>query len=405
MRLWSLLLIALIFVLAACGEAEGLPTPIPAAPTAVTALDPTAEATATTAVPAIAPTLPPPPTLAPAATATPPTPDPADEPVTLLTLEDFGEDRNRLTGELAENPEDLLRRPLLVKIPNAPTGQVRPQSGLNDAAIIYEHLAEGSVTRLSAIFYGNMPEKIGPIRSARLIDLELPAMYDAALVFSGAGIGVSRLLFASDFSGRILRTNSEGYYRSGEDKPTEHTLYARPEGLYQELENRDLDNPPSFNQVMAFRSEAPEGGQPATNLKINYIWEEVEWRYNAADGFYYRYGGGQPILDGNTEEQARTANIIVISPAHVIDYDICEQVNAVNECVAFSVQIQLSGSGRGTALRDGQQYPIIWQRNGRYDLLTFSDEAGEPFPLKVGNTWVQLVPGWRGYENAVQIGE
>ena len=409
MRSWSFLLIALVFVVAlvACGEEES-PTPIPAPPTAVTALDPTPEPPATTAVPAVAPTLPPPPTLAPAATATPlpsPTPDPADEPVTLLTLEDFGDNRNRLTGELAENPEDLLRRPILVKIPNAPTSHVRPQSGLNDAAIIYEHLAEGSVTRLSAIFYGDMPEKIGPIRSARLIDLELPAMYDSALVFSGAGIGVSRLLFASDFSGRILRTNSEGYYRSGENKPTEHTLYARPEGLYQELENRGLDNPPTFNQVMAFSTEAPEGGQQATNLLIDYIWEEVEWRYNAEDGFYYRYGDGQPVLDGNTEEQARTANIVILSPPHVIDYSICEQVNAANDCVAFSVEIQLWGSGRGTVLRDGQQYPIIWQRNGRYDLLTFTDEAGNPFPLKVGNTWVQLVPGWRGYENAVQISE
>jgi hypothetical protein len=409
MKPWSLLFVALMLLLAlaACANDEALlPTPIPA-PTDVaagtTAVAQTIPTTAPTTGPA---TLPPPPTLAPAATATPlppATPDPALEPVTLLTAADFGDNRNPLTGELVD-PANLQRRPILVKIPNSPPSYVRPQSGLNDADIIYEHLAEGSVTRLSAIFYGTLPEKIGPIRSARLIDLELPAMYDAALVYSGAGIGVSRRLFASDFSSRILRSNAQGYYRSGEDKPTEHTLYIDPEGIYQELEDRGLNTAPNFNQVMAFSTEAPEGGQPATNLKIDYIWEEVEWRYNAEDGRYYRYGDGQPILDGNTGEQASTANIVIITPYHVQDPQICEQVDANGNCLALSVEIQLWGSGSGgIVMRDGQQFPVTWQRNGRYDLLTFTDANGDPFPLKVGNTWVQIVPTWRGYEGAVQI--
>ncbi|MBK8988021.1 MAG: DUF3048 domain-containing protein [Chloroflexi bacterium] len=411
MKLWHSLFVSLMLLLAlaACSNKEELlPTPIPPAAdgvvgaTAVAQTIPTIPPTTGASGPA---TLPPPPTLAPAPTATPlpaATPDPALEPVTLLTAEDFGDNRNPLTGELVD-PADLQRRPIIVKIPNSPPSYVRPQSGLNDADIIYEHLAEGSVTRLSAIFYDSLPEKIGPIRSARMIDLELPAMYDAALVYSGAGIGVSRLLFASDFSSRILRSNAQGYYRSGENKPTEHTLYIDPVGIYQELEDRGLNTAPNFNQVMAFGTEAPEGGQPATNLKIDYIWEEVEWRYNAEDGRYYRYGDGQPVLDGNSGEQAHTANVVIITPYHVQDPSICEQVDAAGNCLALSVEIQLWGSGSGIVLRDGQQFPVTWQRVGRYDLLTFTDKEGNPFPLKVGNTWVQIVPTWRGYEGAVQI--
>jgi len=410
MKPWRLffVLLMLLLALAACSQQEELlPTPIPAPTTdgSATAVSETAPTVAPTTGPA---TLPPPPTLAPAATSTPlpeATTDPALEPVTLLTAEDFGDNRNPLTGELVADPADLQRRPLVVKIPNAPASYVRPQSGLNDADIVYEHLAEGSVTRLSAIFYGKMPEKIGPIRSARLIDLELPAMYDAALVYSGAGIGVSRLLAASDFATRILRSNVQGYFRSDEpNKPTEATLYVNPAGLYQELTDRGLNTAPNFNQVMAFSTEAPSGGQPATNLKIDYIWEEVEWRYDAVDGRYYRYGDGEPILDGNTGEQVSTANVVIITPYHVQDPSICEQVDANGQCLALSVQIQLWGSGNGgIVLRDGQQYPVTWHRDGRYDLLTFTDANGDPFPLKVGNTWVQLVPTWRGYEGAVQL--
>lgn len=409
MKPWSLLFVSLmvLLALAACGNNnEPLPTPIPAAVTDVAA---TAVPDQPTAAPTTGPaTLPPPPTLAPAVTSTPlaeATAVPADEAVTLLTAEDFGDNRNPLTGELVADPADLQRRPLVVKIPNSPPSYVRPQSGLNDADIVYEHLSEGSITRLSAIFYSKMPEKIGPIRSARLIDLELPAMYDAALVFSGSSVGVSQRLFSSDFSSRILRSNTEGYYRTDEpQKPTEATLYVHPEGLYNELEKRGLNTPPNFNQVMAFSTEAPAGGQPATNLKIDYIWEEVEWRYNAEDGRYYRYGDGEPILDGNTGEQVSTANVVIITPYHVQDPEICEQANDAGQCVALSVQIQLWGSGSGgIVLRDGQQFPVTWHREGRYDLLTFTDPDGNPFPLKIGNTWVQLVPTWRGYEGAVVL--
>ncbi len=98
-----------LLALAACGNNnEPLPTPIPAAVTDVAA---TAVPDQPTAAPTTGPaTLPPPPTLAPAVTSTPlaeATAVPADEAVTLLTAEDFGDNRNPLTGELVADPADL----------------------------------------------------------------------------------------------------------------------------------------------------------------------------------------------------------------------------------------------------------------------------------------------------------
>jgi hypothetical protein len=405
MKTWRLLILfvlaLLLSVLAACGGEEATPSPIPL-PDAEETVAETAVPTAI--VPEEKPTLPPPPTMAPASTATTiPTAVAEEGPIVLMTAEDFGDKRNPLTGELVENLEDLAQRPLAIKISNSPPGQVRPQSGLNDAAIMVEHLAEGAVTRLTGIFYGKWPEKVGPVRSARLIDLELPAMYDAGLAYSGASTGVSQRLFSSDFRPRIIRSNTEGYYRSGEEnKDIEHTLYVDPEGLHNTLAENDLNTPPHFNTVMTFSSEPPSGGQPATDLTIDYIWEKIEWKYDEENGRYYRWADGDPIYDANDEQQASTANIVIITPNHVQDPDICEQAKD-GECVALSVQIQLWGSGPGILMRDGQQYPIYWNREGRNDLLTFTDDAGNPVPLQIGNTWIQIVPTWRGYENHVVI--
>lgn len=399
MRQWRFLFIWLLFVVQAACSGRGSEGTILPSPTPITAESGDVAGTPT-AVPATNTPLPPPPTMAAPPTVTVPAASPTPAAITLLAAADFGDDRNPLTGELVDDPSVLQRRPFAVKISNAPPSYVRPQSGLNDAAIIFEHLAEGSITRLTAIFYGQMPPKIGPIRSARLIDVELPAMYDAALFFSGASVGVNQRLNRSDFSDRLMRSNVDGFYRTGENKPYEHTLYGDPEGFFQALDAKRLNVPPDFNTTLAFGSEAPAGGEPAGRVAIDYLWEVVEWRYDEANGRYWRWAAGEPILDGNTGEQVSAANVIVIAPVHVQDPSICEQIED-GRCVALSVQIQLWGSGSGIVLRDGQQYPVNWHREGRNDLLTFTSSDGSPFPLQIGNSWVQLVPSW--YRDPVSV--
>jgi hypothetical protein len=399
MKRWLFLLSTamLLMLITACGgQAEVPPTAVAPLPT----LENTAAAPPTTA-PAATATLPPPPTIAAAATNTPAT-TPEATGLNLLTAEDFGTDRNPLTGELVDDPALLQRRPLAIKISNAPPSYVRPQAGLNSADWVFEHTSEGSITRFTLIVYGQDVDQVGPIRSARLIDVELPAMFDAALAFSGASAGVNERLNSSDFTERIVRISDPGYYRTGEDKPFEHTLYGRPAVFRQGLDALGLNTPPNFNGLLTFTSEPPAGGSPASSVAIDYQWETVEWRYDAADGRYYRWAAGEPHLDGNTGEQVSAANIVVIAPFHVEDATICEQItNGV--CTHLSVQIQLWGSGTGFILRDGQQYPVTWHRDGRNDLLTFTAPTAPPFPLQIGNTWVQLVPTW--YTDPVTVTE
>ena len=96
------------------------------------------------------------------------------------------------TGLEVDDPARLNRMPAAVKISNSPIA--RPQSGLSKADVVIEHLAEGNITRFTAIFHSEDAERIGSVRSARLIDLEIPALFDAFLVYSGASGEVSRLI-------------------------------------------------------------------------------------------------------------------------------------------------------------------------------------------------------------------
>lgn len=124
------------------------------------------------------------------------------------------------------------------------------------------------MTRFTAIFYDTVPPTVGPVRSARLIDLELPAMYDAMLAFSGASVGVNQRLNASDFSDRLLRATEPGFYRTGDTtKPFEHTLYIRMADLWTAVEAKGLNTAPHFGTYNAFSEVAPPAApRPARSI-------------------------------------------------------------------------------------------------------------------------------------------
>jgi hypothetical protein len=387
------LLILLLMLLVGCGQSS---TPPPPTNLPSSTDQPTVLPSPTTLHPAATMAIPP--TITPRPTATgvsvvEATAPAEATPVVLLTAADFGDNRNPLTGELVEDPAVLDRRPLVIKISNAPALYVRPQSGLNEADLAFEHLAEGFTTRFTLVVYGQTPPSVGPIRSARLIDLELPAMYDAALIYSGTSVGVGQRLNRSDFWNRVLRSNEPGYYRTGANKPFEHTLYGTPETFWDVLEGRGENQRPVFTSNMAFHEIAPSGGQATDSVTVSYRSTVVDWRYDSETNRYFRWSDDAPHLDANDGQQVSAANVLMIYAYHVEDASICEQISN-GQCVALTIEIQVWGSGPAIILRDGQRYEATWRRENRSDMFTFYDQGGNPFPLQIGNSWFQIVTNW-----------
>jgi hypothetical protein len=392
--------LALALGLAACADTEERPLPT---------LIPTSISEITIATPTILPTFTPEPTAELAPTA-PPFPTvtavPTAEPTPLVALllagpDDFGTDRNPLTGEVVAEPENLLRRPLAIKVSNSPPHYARPQNGLSQADLVFEHVTETDITRFTAVFYSQTPPDIGPVRSARLIDMELPAMYDAALAMSGAHPIVSQRLHRTELRSRILRSHETGFYRTGEDKPWEHTLHADPAGLWLALDAHEENRPPELTAWLTFSSLPPPEGEAATQVQIAYdTYTLVEWRYDPANGRYWRWADGEPTIDANNGEQINAANVILVTAVHEQDKSIC-LTHSNGVCTDWPLQIQIWGEGQALILRDGQQFPATWLRQNRSDMFTFVAADGKAVPLQIGNSWFQVLPHY--YENPVTI--
>lgn len=309
-------------------------------------------------------------------------------PIPGLIGPDFPENVNPLTGETVSDPAVLQRRPLAVKVSNYPP-VVRPQSGLSNADIVFEHYAEGGATRFTAIFYSKDAEPIGSIRSGRLIDLEIPKMYDAAFAYSGAS-GPVRLKFRdSEFFERVISPDfgHDGFYRVEDpNKAFEHTLFTDTFFLRNILDLREINVAPAFQNGMVFSEEAPQDGSPATGIDVKYGATRAFWQYNSATNRYERWTDGIQQVDANTNQALTFRNVIVLGINHV-DTTIIE-----DSLGSPSIEIQAWGEGPASLFRDGLRLEGRWQRLDPHDMLTFIDLEGNPLPLGVGNTFVQVVP-------------
>ncbi|MCS7055282.1 MAG: DUF3048 domain-containing protein [Thermoflexales bacterium] len=342
------------------------------------------------------------PTVVPSPTAAPPTPLPqptatealqaaaavADAPASVSGQ--IAENVNPFTGLAVADPAVLQRRPLLIKVAN--TSDVRPQSGLNSADIVVEHYSEGSITRFTALFLTNAPARVGSVRSCRLIDIELPVIFDAALLCSGTSPGVKPLMRASwahrnnltmisDMGGTECPTCP--MFRTSDRLPP-HNLFANPVRAWQELDKRGKNVPSTF-RAWTFDSNPPPG-KPTTVLEVGYKSGSVIWSYDPRSGRWLKSLRNEKQIDALTGEQIFAANVLVVHAPHVTTL-IQEDVTG-----ARSIEIQLWGEGPLRVFRDGAEIGGRWRRVPEVGMFDLLDVNGNKIPLKPGNTWIQLVP-------------
>jgi len=288
-----------------------------------------------------------------------------------------------LTGLRVNAPAMLRRRVLAVRIGNDPS--IRPQEGLGQAEIVYEEIMDGwAVTRFTALYLASNPERIRPVRSARLTGLTIIPQYDAASVHSGASDKIRWLISQAELVDLDEYYNPQPYgILEGYD--WRGRMYTSVEALRKYLAAKGLERD-AIIEGYVFDPDPPEG-EPALSVHIPYPRVcVVDWRYDPASGRYLRWVQGEPHLDGLTNEQIAADNVIVFYTEH-------KKTDIVEDSLGnTAIDIVMTGSGRAQVVRDGVVVEGRWDRNVPNQLILYYDDDGEPIPLRPGTTWIQLTP-------------
>lgn len=286
-----------------------------------------------------------------------------------------------LCGQPLEDPSLARLRPVAVKIDNAPGA--RPQVGLGQACIVYEHLAEGGITRFTAIYHGEEAE-VGPVRSARRVDLHIVPQYQAFFAHVGGAPAVMAYIKKYGLLDVDQFFNPGAYYyvRQRLAPYNVYTTISRVRRLGEALGYGREASLEGFS----LSEEAPPGGRPATEVLMPYPYpSQGEFRYDSQAGEYVRYTGGRLHLDAADGQPLRARNVIVQRvPSWIASYT--EDAQG-----APSLDFDLVGEGRVTVFRDGMAFEGKWVRPSLEGWTRFYDEGGKPLPLSPGKIWISLV--------------
>lgn len=273
---------------------------------------------------------------------------------------------------------DLPVRPALeVKIAN--NVEVRPQTGLDQADVVYEERVEGSFTRLLAIFHSQLPDVVGPIRSVRFTDPDIVWPLGGVFAFSGGAQGPLDAIHQAPVR---LVTESDGaamFRDKSKSKTVEFTLFGHPSAMLAGGADKPAPPPALFSYL---GTGATFAGDPVISVQIP-MSPEASFRptygWDAASKSWLRSINGKPskAFDG---KQIAPANVVL----QFTDYE--------GGAGSFGAKGVTVGEGDVWVFADGKVAKGRWKRPDKTKPAKYVDAAGKPIKLVPGITWVHLVP-------------
>lgn len=282
--------------------------------------------------------------------------------------------------------------PAAVMIENLLT--VRPQSGLGEAQVVYETLAEGGITRFLAVYAGGADlERIGPVRSARHYFVDIAEEYQGLYMHAGGSPQALGQLRATD--NLVADLNQIGgahtYYYRDPSIAAPHNLFTSSELMafaYRDLEIEDDQGTYdgwNFTAAVADEEDRPES--QSFTLPFSSAAYAAQFAYNPEENAYYRSNGGEPHIDAATGEQIAVSTVIVQSvPVSLLEAD------------TGRLDIDVIGEGDATFFANGQMTMGRWSKSDSGERTQFTTADGEEMEFIPGSLWVALLPDDRSIE-------
>jgi Protein of unknown function (DUF3048) N-terminal domain/Protein of unknown function (DUF3048) C-terminal domain len=272
---------------------------------------------------------------------------------------------------------------LAIKVDDTPSAH--PQINLEKADVLYIEQVEGGLSRIAAIFSNpaNLPEVVGPVRSARISDLDILAPYGhLGFVFSGA----QRLLYPKIASANLENLSADheppSIYSRDTTRFEPTNLVVHPRLLLAKsigAERRKIEN--ASNPGWTFGA-APSGGTPIAGVEFSWPASKYSAHWSATEKRWLLSYNGSPDLSANGLQLGSPTLIIqrvVITPSIYHD--------KVGGVTPFS---QTVGSGTAYLLRDGSAFPIFWNRAEPRLPTTWTLKDGSPAHFASGQIWIAL---------------
>lgn len=286
-----------------------------------------------------------------------------------------------INGEKVK-PEIAEKRPIAVMIENYP--DARPQSGLAEADLVYEALAEGGITRFEAIFQTTEAKNIGPIRSAREYYADIANELGAIYVHVGGSDIVLEKLAAKSYKNLtdLNQFYNGDFFERINKRPAPHNVYTSIEKINSWVNFKNIPNAATYVS-WKFKDSPSKSSDASQDITIDFSTKDylVNYTYDPTTGLYLRKVGGKIHTDAESKQQLTAKNIIIQFV----------KVTSIPNDPKLRIDVQLAGTGNAIVFMDNQAIEGTWKKQGS-SRTQFFDKDGKEVIFSPGKTWVELVP-------------
>ena len=284
-----------------------------------------------------------------------------------------------LTGEPAPHGAVPHRPALAIKVENAP--EARPQTGLNDADVVFEEPVEGGYTRFIAVYQCSEAAKVGPVRSGRTTDPDVLVQFGKPVLgYAGGKEAVRNGIAKAGIVDVNYMDDADAYTRDG-SRVAPHNLYTTTKALWKVAGSSEGAPAPIF----AYADQPTNKAKRISTAHLPFSSvSDVYWAWSRKDGAWLRSHGSVPhdLTDGG---QVSATNVVIMQ----VDVHDGRLVDAAGNA---SPVVKLTGKGRAYVLRDGKLVAGTWQRPKLSDVTKLVGKDGSEIALAAGRTWIELLP-------------
>lgn len=273
--------------------------------------------------------------------------------------------------------------------------KARPQSGLAEADIVFEILAEGPITRFLALYHSNFPDVVGPVRSAREYYFTLAQGYDALYVYHGAADFINDMIVQRgvDFLNGSIYDNDGYLFKRESFRVAPHNSYLQLGTVYDVANKKGYETTTNYETLPFLSDEEVSNlsGDAAKHIEIVYSdnpMEIVEFEFVETTGKYLRYNDREQTVELDSGNPIQVDNVFIVETHH-------EVIDAQNRRY-----IDLESGGNAYLIQKGVVQYLEWEnQDGR--IIPVKD--GEVVEFAPGQTWINVIPTNPGIDQSVRI--
>ena len=293
----------------------------------------------------------------------------------VLNVNKEEEPRNSLSGRVGNDGPILV-----VKIDDTPAAH--PQAGLEDADVVYIEQVEGGLTRLAAVFSSKIPDVVGPVRSARISDIELLEQFGrVAFAYSGAQSKLLPVIAQANLENLGAQRQGQDIYANDPARLAPTAMMLQAKTLMGKVAEQGSAIANSKNTGWSFGG-APETGTAISAVKVSWPASSYDVTWSTLENRWLLSQRGLPDLAASGLHLGPTTFLI-----QFVSITPSEYYDKVGGVTPFSATV---GNGKGFVLRDGLAIAALWNRPTAQSGTSWTLPSGEEILFAPGQVWVAL---------------